>query len=331
MTVLVSLIKKGIAYVLAAIFSFLSPVIGDINTENKVKDEETVRLNFAAVSDVHIENDLLRKGLFALGLEDMKNSGASFDALIMCGDNTNHGYRTEYKAIEELFGEYTPAKQIFIATGNHDTWTREEAGDNYPEIFCEYANKFSGLEIEKPYYSVKINGYSFIFLASEKDNTGAYFSPEQLNWLRAEMDKASESGLPVFVITHWPFNGTHGLPYAFGYDKDADPDDGGMGDQSDEVEAILKAYKNVFMLSGHVHNGLTNDLTDDICGFSTVENDGSFHSVNLPSYNLAFTKGNIFNGMGFQVEVYEKEVVFRARNFALGMFYPDYDFTFELV
>lgn len=331
MTTLITLAKRLIAYVLAAIFSFLSPVIGDIDMENKVLDSETVKLNFATIADVHVENDIARAGLFGLGLDDMQNSGNSFDALVMCGDNTNHGYRTEYEALENLFSDYTPAKQILIATGNHDTWTRGEAGDEYPAIFCEYASKFSGLEITKPYYSTNLNGYSFIFLASEADGTSAYFSPEQLSWLRAEMDKATADGLPVFVITHWPFNGTHGLPYTFEYDKDAPDDEGGMGDQSAAVDEILKAYKNVFMISGHIHSGLTNDLTDDICGFSSVENDGSFHSINLPSYNLAFTKGNVFNGMGFQVEVYEKEVVFRARNFALGMFYPDYDFTFELV
>ena len=60
-----------------------------------------------------------------------------------------------------------------------------------------------------------------------------------MEWLAVEMEKASKDNLPIFVISHWPINQTHGLPETWG-DEDMEPDDGGIGDQSAAVEEILK-------------------------------------------------------------------------------------------
>jgi len=158
----------------------------------------------------------------------------------------------------------------------------------------------------------------------------AYISDEQLDWLAAEMEKASEDGLPIFVICHWPINQTHGLPETWG-EEDMEPDDGGIGDQSARAEEILKAYKNVFMISGHIHSGFSNESQNNINGYVSVESDGSFHSINLPSYMYMTFRGRIANGTGFTFEVYENEVVIRARSFSAGVWYTDYNWTIELV
>ena len=144
------------------------------------------------------------------------------------------------------------------------------------------------------------------------------------------METASKDGLPIFVVSHWPINESHGLPETWG-DDEPEPDDGGFGDESAQIEAILKKYDNVFLISGHIHNGLTNESQEDVYGYVSVESDGSFHSVNLPSYMYLTIRGRIANGTGLNFEVYDDEVVIRARSYSAGVWYTDYNYTIELV
>ena len=144
------------------------------------------------------------------------------------------------------------------------------------------------------------------------------------------MEKASKDGLPIFVVSHWPVNQSHGLPETWG-DDEPEPDDGGFGDQSDAVEAILKKYKNVFLISGHIHNGFANEDQINTYGYVSVESDGSFHSINLPSYMYMTIRGRISNGTGFNFEVYENKVDIRARSYSAGVWYTDYNFSIPLV
>ena len=155
-------------------------------------------------------------------------------------------------------------------------------------------------------------------------------SDTQLAWLEAEMEKASADNLPIFVVCHWPVNQTHGLPGTWG-DDEPEPDDGGIGDQSAAVESILKKYNNVFMISGHLHNGLVNDEQVDTYTYASVESDGSFHSINLPPYMYLTIRGRVSNGTGYQIEVYDDTVEIRGRSFSAGVWYTDYTWSIPLV
>ena len=324
------IVIKGIISVLMSILSlFSSCIFGNFTARYEPVDADNIMLCFAAISDVHMTESFFRKSMLELGLYDMENADALPDALVVSGDLTDNGQREEYDALAGVFSKYKPAKNIILAEGNHDTWTQEDNYDEAEKLFIEYNKKISDRDIDKAYYSVVINGYSFIVLASETDWTFAYISDEQLEWLDGEMEKASHSGLPIFVVTHWPLNQTHGLPYTWGYEDDMDA--GGFGYQSEEIEKILKKYNNVFMISGHVHNGFTNDNDARIYGYNSVESDGSFHSINLPSYMYMTTKGRISNGTGYQFEVYNDKVVIRARSFSAGIWYTMYDYSFDLV
>ena len=218
-----------------------------------------------------------------------------------------------------------------MAVGNHDTWTDED--DRYEpakENFIKYSKEITGRELTECYYTTEINGYTFIVMASEGTSTSAYISDTQLQWLRAEMDKAAEKDLPIFVISHWPVAEYHGLPETWG-DEEPEILDGSFGEQNYEVEAILKDYENVFLISGHLHNGFVNESQTSVYGYASVESDGSFHSINLPSFMYMGIRGRVMNGCGYSVEVYEDEVLFRARSFTSGIWYTDYDVEIPLV
>lgn len=326
---MIGFIKGILAVILSALNIFFSPIFGDfIADTTPVKAD--CKLNFATLSDIHMTEETARRDMLRFGLDDLENFSSPLDALVLTGDLTDHGEETEWEMLKEAFEGYNPAKNLIMAQGNHDTWTEDDGYNLARTLFIEYNKEIADREIENEYYSTKINGYTFIVLASQTDRVAAYISDEQLDWLAAEMEKASEDGLPIFVICHWPINQTHGLPETWGED-DMEPDDGGIGDQSARVEEILKSYENVFMITGHIHSGFVNQSQKDVFGYTSVESDGSFHSINLPSYMYMTFRGRIANGTGFTFEVYENEVVIRARSFSAGVWYTDYNWTIDLV
>ena len=334
----ISLIKRMIALLMS--FLFLTPSLlsgkqyaGDMETEG---EEEPV-LVFAAISDVHLTDSAARANMLAMGLYDMQCSVRPLDALLLCGDNTDSGYqeeekhRPQYELLADTLAQYTPAKRILLAEGNHDTWTADDYGPA-KDLFIEYNQRICGRELTEPYYAETVNGVTFIILGSEHGSVAAVYSEKQLNWLREQMAAADHSK-PVFVVSHQPFNGTHGLPYTWGLESDPDPDVGGMGDQSDEVKDILSAYPNVYLISGHIHSGFSNETTaalDPLFNYVSVERVDGVTSVNLPSYMYPAVRGAGFNGQGYVFEVYADRVVIRARSFSAGVWLYEYSYTFYL-
>lgn len=329
MTTFIAFIKGLVSVILTVLNVFTGLIFGDFTADTKPLYEDC-RLNFAAVSDIHMTDEQARVDMLKFGLQDMQNSDYPLDLIIGTGDLTDHGEPEEWANLEKAFADYTPAKNIILAQGNHDTWTSDDDYELSRELFIEYNEKIAGREIDEVYYSTKVNGYTFIVLGSEEDHTYAYFSDTQLDWLANEMAIASQDGLPIFVVCHWPINQTHGLPETWGED-DMQPDDGGIGDQSARVEEILKSYENVIMISGHIHSGFANERQEDVYGYVSIESDGSFHSVNLPSYMYMTIRGRIANGTGYTFEVYDDKVEIRARSYSAGVWYTDYNYTIELV
>lgn len=326
---MITFIKTILLVITFILNTFFSPVFGNFTAKTQPVTDDC-KLFFASISDIHMTDDALRSMMLEFGLSDMENFDHTLDALVCSGDLTDHGEKEEWDNLEKTFSKYNPAENIILAQGNHDTWTEDDKYDLAKKYFIEYNEKISDRKIEHEYYSTKINGYSFIVLGSETDRTSAYISEEQLEWLETEMETASKDGLPIFVICHWPINQTHGLPETWG-DDEPEPDDGGLGDQSADVEKILKKYKNVFMISGHLHNGVTNENQVDVYTYVSVESDGSFHSINLPPYMYATIRGRVSNGTGLIFEVYDNRVDIRTRSYSAGVWYTDYNYSIPLV
>lgn len=325
----ITFIRGMVAAILTVLQLFFGSFFGDFTAPTKPMQEDC-KLNFAVISDVHMTEEKARADMLRFGLQDMQEFECPLDALILSGDITDHGEREEWENVASAFADYTPTKNIILAQGNHDTWTGDDDYALSKEHFFEFNEKIAGRGIDNVYYSTKINGYTFIVLGSEADHTSQTVSDEQVAWLAEEMEKASEDGLPIFVINHWPINESHGLPETWGDDEPM-PDDGGIGDKSAEVEKILKSYNNVFYITGHIHSGFTKPGQEDVYGYLSVESEGSFHSVNLPQYMYLTLRGRIANGTGFTFEVYEDKVEIRARSFSAGVWYTDYNWSFELV
>ena len=329
---------RGLISAILTLSTIVMPwLVSDIAAPQAPLDSENCLLNFATVSDLHSvtkEDNEVNSFLFDLTmplvLPDIEKAEEKYDALVMVGDNTDDGYERQWNKLEGVLSQYDLADEILIAAGNHDTWTEGEDGRTTKGLFMQYNRRIAGRAVGNLYYSTEIEGYPFIVLCSEDDGTNGYFSDKQINWLKQELKKAAKKDLPIFVICHWPINQTHGLPVSWGED-DYDDMTGGMGEQSDKIEKILKQYDNVFLISGHIHAGLSNAKMEKITGYQSVESDGSFHSINLPRTNAVQGIGNVMIGYGYVVEVYKDRVEFRARNYALGTWNPNFDYTIELV
>ena len=292
-------------------------------------EKENCRLNAALVSDIHIDVDWpIGEWIWANGLNDLRYSVDPVDALIVSGDLTNYGDGPSIESFFNIMAEKNSAAYWVTAMGNHDVGhvedtTQEGARQRFVDLYN--ALNPSGEQIDKAYYKLDVNGYRFVVLCDDGDDTWDCpdMSAEQLQFLDDSLAEAADRGLPMFVVCHVPVEGVNG--------QDVIWDDGGLDDNSDAVQAILEKYENVFFISGHVHTGINGPLVETVFGFSCVETINGVNYVNLPTYMIINRYGVPWGGMGFQMEVYDDEVLFRARNYGSSKWYPVYDHSVPLV
>ena len=343
---MLTVLAKIVSVFLTVIMTVCTP-LGLITGKKEEKishAEEDCRVSFAVVSDTHLRGNFkgIFQGMLELGLTDMAGAKDRLDAVVFDGDITDGGEIDQWDVFADALSKYDAADNIFVVAGNHDTWgpdDPDDPDDGTESTFIRYNETISGREIDSMYYSDVINGYYFIVLGSEGDHVSATLSEAQLKWFSVEMRKAARTHLPIFVFLHQPLNGTHGLPYNWELNRNAPTDEGGAGDQSDQLLSILKKYDNVFFISGHIHGGLKNEYTEklgpDYTSVEFMENDNgnSITLINLPSYMYfdLIHGGHSANGCGFVIEAYDDQVLIRARNFATGTWLTAYDVSVDIV
>ena len=157
----------------------------------------------------------------------------------------------------------------------------------------------------KSFYSYDIKGYTIIVIGTEKRVLEkAHITDEQINFLDKELERATSGRKPAFVMCHPAFQNTHGLPEVW--------KTGDMGEQSDLVRAVMEKYKNVFFINGHLHGGIFEKT------FEVLNEEKGVYSLSVPGYRKENNFGITDSGVGYYCEVYDKEVVFTARNFQQG-------------
>lgn len=320
-----------VAYRLLALFmslfysinGYVSPAVTD---PIKAVDEDNVKMTFAAWADPQISNYLLEREQYVRAAsEDLANAETPVDALLIAGDIAENGLYAEFQFVYDRIVN-TGVSHYIMATGNHDI--RLRLYSDSLKHFTKFTNALnesagSDLRVDSMHYRYNVNGYEFVVLGSDKTEfEEAYISDEQLEWLDATLKETSATGKPTFVILHQVLKGTNNVENAWNSSVEGA---GSVGEQSDELEEIMNRYDNIILISGHLHQGF---------GIGTYELVGKIHSVNLPSITIenkdGDEAGNI-SGIGYMVEVYEEKVLFRARNFASGIYMPDYDITIDIL
>lgn len=293
----------------------VSGAIAPPSTENpiKPKDAENVNLVFAAFGDTQISNYMFdRYKVFGAAMEDL-HASERMDAVIVAGDVAENGLAEEYQLVYDGLKGLEGCRYIMSA-GNHDIRLR-----SYKQVvkrFTEFSNALNNNvdPVNALHFSERVNGYKFIVIGSDKATfEEAYISDEQLDWLDSEL--AAENGAPTFVICHQPLKLTHDLPNTWGNGTNLNA--GSVGDQSDEIKEILTKYENVVFITGHLHTGFGD------ASYETIDN---LHIVNVPALSIDNKDGKYNgSGLGYIVEVYDNEIIFRARNLETGEWLTDYD------
>lgn len=302
--------------ILAVSLAFGTVVTPSTSTPIKAVNPEDVRLTFTAFGDTQVNSFNGNIEYFEALLQDVDNAQTNQNGFMIVGDITENSLDQEWDAITELLLEYDYGDDLIFASGNHDIRLRDY--DESVKKFTDCVNTVTGSDLDSFIYSKEINGYKFIVMGSDREEMEeAYISVEQLKWVNKELKAATKDGKPVFVILHQPLKNTHGLPGTWGDGKNEDA--GHVGLQSDSIFATLNRYDNVILITGHLHTGF---------GENSYEKVGNIHSVNVPGAGKNNADGDYCEfATGYAVEVYDNEVIFRARDFGKGIYLPEYDIT----
>ncbi|HWS41834.1 MAG TPA: polysaccharide lyase family 8 super-sandwich domain-containing protein [Pseudoflavonifractor sp.] len=301
--------------------------------------------SFHVISDVHVGGGVhdSRIADYITAMEDMKTTNAGTTiAFVNGGDFTQSTTTDQYTGFYTATRENNPVSdaKTLILLGNHDVrgadsgkWNKDPTK---PEL-CDYWDTAKELyktnnapympdcAQETLYHSKTLgtsgldeNGYTFIMLNTELGLKDAmYMSPQQIQWFEQTMREAYERdpSKPIFIISHQALNDTHWRSntldgfdgYGQAYQTGADA----------KVKEIMAQYPNGVFLSGHIHNGF---------GVAQVIPREYGVTVDVPSF-IAADAGNGSSdvGCGYEVEIFEGYVAFRARNFISGEWMPEYD------
>ena len=187
--------------------------------------------------------------------------------------------------------------------------------------FVDLCNEYLDYGIDKPYYTVEVNGYGFICLNDESADNWDHpeYSDEAIAFLNEQLDKYAVDGRPVFVLLHVPLSGIHGEEHYY-------PGGGTEEPWNTRLKSAMEAHKNVFCLTGHFHKGLSNSLDTP-----TFRQLNGVNYLNLPSFLMPnWPVEYAINGLGFLMEVTESNVLFRCRNYYLHNWYGNFEYTVPL-
>lgn len=288
-------------------FKAMNPKYDVIYTVSKddpitFEDSENVKLSMAIIADTHLPNRESAEKNLENTFEDIGNSKEKFDAFLLAGDIADYGTDNEYKRFFRVLDKYKDTYKTLVTMGNHDARIFFKKNT---KILIKKIRDYLGDTSGKVYYSCDIKGYTFIVLCTEKRILEkAHISSEQIAFLDKELARGTKDGKPVFVMCHQPFAETHGLPEVW--------KTGDMGEQNDEVRAVMEKYKNVFFINGHLHGGIFEKVAE------VINEENNVQSISIPGYRKENNFGIIDCGVGYYCEVYEDRVIFKARKFISG-------------
>ncbi len=236
--------KKIICLLLA--LCMLLPVCAVTAGAEETGEEDFVpAIRFVVCSDTHVrdDNDVTTRRIgkmmeLAYGLAEEDAAYPALDALLVAGDLTNDGTKTEFdKFMNAVNGALRgDTRFLGVVPRNHDGYLMPRAE------MRAYYESVSGNDAD---FHVVINGYHFIGISVSK-NAAERYDAGQLIWMRKQLDAAvkDDPDRPIFVMHH-----EHVLDTVYGssiYDGWGVP----------HFNALLARYPQVVDFSGHSHDPL---------------------------------------------------------------------------
>ena len=293
----ITYLKELLATFLTLLMMF-SPAFGGVESDSTAERPDEVIASVAVVSDIHVETNnpniynKLKDVLQGIKAVDY------LDAVVYTGDNVMNGQALENAFFYSAVKAVNPCENNFVATGNHDLGNGEGEYEQFRNSFILSNKYILGNDIEELYYYRVVNGCYMIFLSSEDLCVGDYvISDEQMQWLEGVLEQAKAENAPILVFNHHPIYLIRERDYR-------------------ELAWLLQKYDNLVYFHGHYHNGLTTDSFY------------SWHGVDCINVPRATEHQDYESGQGLIVEVYENEIVVRARNFIKNEWIDEFRYTY---
>lgn len=229
---------------LGSAFLLLAVPTSILAASEKKQTEESI-LRYAVISDVHFSNnpnsaerERLQKALAFLGK-------SKFDALVIAGDVSNHGYTSELELFRDtLMAGIPEGTQPLICMGNHEFIGKNDhvsvggARPHWEKIFQKPVNTHT-----------VIKGFHFIGISPDHGNGRAGDFSSSMNWLYDQLKEAAKEDpkRPIMVFQHYHVSET--VYGSCGIDHWGIPD----------LKPFLDEFPQVIDFSGHSHYP-SNDL-----------------------------------------------------------------------
>lgn len=278
---------------------------------------ESERLySFFVLSDMHINSEIPQHETnLTQALEDIQALDEDSLAIMTVGDSTDNGKPWEYDLLMDIVqnaGE--DLAPVYYTLGNHDLMNnfdrrRKHMEETEAVSYGQQEQLFlAKTGMSSTYYSLEMNGATFIILASEKlfrEETSA----EELAWLEAELCSAN-AGEPVFIFLHEPLQDTVSGSLSW---LDAEIQDWYREyEQAEEIRALLAEYPNAILFTGHTHWELES-IQPVLLGLGR---DATFVNCASTAYLWTDTDEERAGSQGWYVEVFEDYILLRGRDFA---------------
>ena len=265
-----------------------------------VKDADTCLMNMTVFSDIHVEsNNYPRYKAIATCFKNAEKFEGERDAILSLGDSTMNGQNIENMILHGSAALLLKNERIIPIPGNHDFGNGEGDFKKIQQRWYNYTEAFFGKKLTTPYYTDDVGGCRIITLANEEQNIDCmHISDDQYAWLELQLEDAARTGMPTFILAHYPAH----------WSAPINPD------SKYDLRTILANYNrdhDLFYLCGHLHN-LPNS--------STFHTWSHFPEVYVPSLSYLDENGEICEGTGYgvQLELYPDSVLFRVRNYYFG-------------
>ena len=295
------------------------------DTMTGVFDEKNIVLTFSALSDLHMGGNKYQYESSYKLLTSAINQCEEFattkklDAVCFAGDigNCTHSSgnvigiepgQTKEEAqiyqgkverenlLRAIVDSFEAKTKLFYCLGNHDSANGDNAQlyiDSLSGKNGQYYNRFFGDDLDKAALKkgnrhVKINGYSFLALEANCDESGYTWLKNTLDSIIAENPQQS-----IFLFHHYaPAN----LVFS-------------SGGQNKELRKVLEKYPQVIVFSGHTHTQIDfdNALMQSPKGFISVAC-GSSNNTSTGFY-VTPSGHNAVNGSSSDIKRYAEGLV----------------------
>lgn len=271
--------------------------------------------SFGAISDLHLQTSTAESDLRNALTYFNNNESVAF--VCISGDIADAGTEVQLNAFKTIVQEKSPNTRVYATNGNHE-WYNNNFND---ELWEKYVNN------PRDYmFTYQNDVFVFLGIQTSGNGTNAYTESQQ-TWFNNIVNTYKTSR--IFVFTHCFINGTDNGNYNNVYSVNILTKTNKYGKW---LLDIMKANKNICLFTGHSHLKFeTQSYTPKINICHEVDNVETGWLIHLPSLTCPRYITNNGSGIsdkiageaqGVVIDVYDKGLVYRGRDFVQNKFIP---------